>query len=389
MSDQVIYFDYSVTTPTDPRVVEAMQPYWTGVYGDPANPNVAGKVARKALSQAREQIAAILNSKPEYITFTACGTESNYLAIQGAARAMRERGLGSHIVISSVAHSSALAAVEGLVGEGFEVTYLPVDMYGRITEEQVEKALRYDTVLVSTVYASSYVGTINPIGDIGTLLKDHPAVFHLDGVQAPGQLTVDMETLHVDLLTLAAHKFYGPKGVGLVATARNVKLKPLFVGDGKEFGRRAGMEPLPLIVGMAEALRIVDEEREETIRRLIPMRDDLMRRVLWLEPDAFLIGHPIKRLPGHTSFAVRDLDANAVLLHLDEAGIAAGGGLQKIDGELRPHPTLVAMGVGEDRQPGYLRFVLGKYSTQEHIDRLAEMLSGSIQRFWSTMVADA
>jgi cysteine desulfurase len=385
MSQQdYIYLDHSATTPTDPRVVEAMLPYWTGLYGNASSLHQVGKAAAAALTQARETIGEILNcypAGPAEILFTSGGTESDNLALRGVAKALRARGRGNHIITTSVEHHAVLnVAKEMAADEGFDVTFLPVDEYGRVTPQQVVDALRKETVLVSIIYANNEVGTVNPIPEIGAELKKRRVPFHVDAVQAPGLLPLDVKALNIDLLSLSAHKFYGPKGIGLLYARRAVGLKPQIVGGNQQAHRRAGTEPVPMIVGLAEALRLAEAEREETVKRLIPLRDDLIRRVLALIPEAALTGHPTERLPGHASFAMCGLNGDSLLLDLDQVGIGASGGSTCTTGQQEPSHVLLVMGVDPDRLMGQMRFVLGKHSTQEHVDQLVYHLKALVER---------
>lgn len=375
---EFVYLDHSATTPTDPRVVAVMAPFWTEVFGNASSLHRAGKAAATALEQARQTVAEILNcypAGPAEIIFTSGGTESNNLALRGVAQAMRARGRGSHIITTSVEHHAVLDVARDLETDGFEVTYLPVDVFGRVAPEQVIAALRNDTVLASVIYANNEVGTINPIAEIGAELKRRRVLFHVDAVQAPGLLPLDVKALNVDLMSLSAHKFYGPKGIGLLYMRRAVPLRPQIVGGGQQAHRRSGTEPVALIVGLAEALRLAEAERSATVARLQPLRDALITRVLEAIPEAQLTGHPVERLPGHASFTMRGLNGDSILLDLDQSGIGASGGSACTTGQQEPSHVLVAMGVDPDCLMGQMRFVLGRHSTQEHVDRLIYHLS--------------
>ncbi|HLV35811.1 MAG TPA: cysteine desulfurase family protein [Spirillospora sp.] len=382
---EFIYLDHSATTPTDPRVVEAMQPYWTTTFGNPSSLHQVGKAAQAALEQAQETIAAVLNCQaagPSEIVFTSGGTEADNLALKGVAYAMRSRGRGQHIITTSVEHHAVLDVAKELEADGFSVTFLPVDQYGRLTPQQVIEAMRDDTVLVSVIYANNEVGTVNPIAEIGAAIKqkNRRVLFHTDAVQAPGLLPLDVKALNVDLMSLSAHKFYGPKGIGLLYVRRAVPLKPQMEGGGQQAHRRSGTEPVPLIMGMAEALRLAEAEREETVSRLTAMRDDLISRLLATIPEANLTGHPTERLPGHTSFTMRLLNGDSILLDLSEIGIGASGGSACTTGQQEPSHVLLAMGVDPDHLMGQMRFVLGKHSTPEHVDRLIYHLGVLVER---------
>ncbi len=379
------YFDHSATTPTDPRVVEAMLPYWTQVFGNASSAHDVGKAAENALAQAREIVANVLNcypAGPAEILFTSGGTESDNLALRGVAYGMRARGRGKHIITTSVEHHAALDVAKELAEEGFDVTFLPVNEYGQVTAQQVVDAVRDDTILVSVIYANNEVGTINPIAEIGAALKQQKrrVPFHTDAVQAAGLLPLDVKALNVDLLSLSAHKFYGPKGIGLLYMRRAVALKPQIVGGGQQAHRRSGTEPVPLIMGLADALRLAEAEREATVARLTGLRDHLISNILESVPEAMLTGHPTERLAGHSSFALRGLNGDSLLLDLNEVGIGASGGSACTTGQQEPSHVLLAMGVDQDRLMGQMRFVLGKHTTQEQVDRLLYHLKALVER---------
>lgn len=378
--NDTIYLDHSATTPTDPRVVETMLPYWTQQFGNPSSLHQTGKAAAAALEKAREQIAKVLNCAPSEIIFTSGGTESDNLALRGVAQMQRSRGRGAHIITSAVEHHAVMDVAKALAEEGFDVTFLPVDAEGRVTAEQVEAALRPDTILVSIMYANNEVGSVNPIGEIGALMRSRRIPFHVDAVQAPGLLSLDVKALNIDLLSLSSHKFYGPKGVGLLYARRAIPLQAQLLGGTQQAHRRAGTEPIPLIVGMARALELAEAEREQTVAHLVPLRDQLIERVQTLIPEALLTGHRTERLPGHTSFALRGLNGDSILLDLNELGIEASGGSACTTGQQEPSHVLVGMNVDPDRWMGQVRFVLGKHSTVADVDRLLYHLSSLVSR---------
>lgn len=380
MSDSMIYLDHSATTPTDPRVVEAMLPYFTTRFGNPSSLHRIGKEAEAAEQTARSVIAGVLNASPSELIFTSGGTESDNLALRGVAQAARTRGWGAHIITTSVEHHAVYDTARAMIEDGFQVTMLPVDADGRVSPEQVLAALRPDTVLVSIMYANNEVGSVNPIAEIGAVLRQKRALFHVDAVQAPGLLPLDVNALGADLLSLSAHKFYGPKGIGLLYSRRAAPLKPQMLGGTQQAHRRAGTIPVPLIVGMAEALRIAESEREALVSRLVPLRDNLIDRVLAAIPEAALTGHRTARLPGHASFAMWGLNGDSLLLDLNEVGIAASGGSACTTGQQEPSHVLLAMGVEPDRLIGQMRFVLGRHSTQDDVDRLIYHLTALAAR---------
>lgn len=378
-----IYLDHSATTPTDPRVVAAMAPYWTETFGNPSSLHQVGKAAEAALEAARARIATVLNcypAGPAELLFTSGGTESNNLALRGVAYAQKARGRGSHIITTSVEHHAVLDVAKALEEEGFEVTFLPVNAYGQVTAAQVEAALRSDTILVSVIYANNEVGSINPIAEIGAVCKARRVPFHTDAVQAPGLLPLDVKALNVDLMSLSGHKFYGPKGSGLLYVRRAAPLKPQILGGGQQAHRRAGTEPIPLCMGIAEALHLAEAERAATTARLTPMRDNLIRRLIDLIPEAQLTGHPSERLAGHTSFAMKGLNGDSILLDLNEVGIGASGGSACTTGQQEPSHVFLAMGIDPDRLMGQMRFVLGKHTTTAEVERLVYHLMALVER---------
>ena len=382
---EFIYLDHSATTPTDPRVVEAMRPYWTQVFGNASSLHQVGKAASAAIQQAAETIASVLNCQaggPPEIVFTSGGTEADNLALKGVAYAMRGRDRGNHIITTSVEHHAVLDVAKELETDGFEVTFLPVDEWGRVTAQQVVDAMRDDTILVSVIYANNEIGTINPIAEIGAAIKqkNRRVPFHTDAVQAPGLLPLDVQALNVDLMSLSGHKFYGPKGIGLLYVRRAIPLRAEIIGGGQQAHRRSGTEPLPLIMGLAEALRLAEAEREETVKRLTTMRDDFIKRVLTAIPEAKLTGHPTERLAGHSSFVLKLLNGDSILLDLSEVGIGASGGSACTTGQQEPSHVLTAMGVDSDYLMGQMRFVLGKHSTPSHVDRLLYHLTALVER---------
>jgi cysteine desulfurase len=380
MTEQFIYLDNSATTPTDPRVVQAMLPYFAQTFGNPSSLHQAGKTAKAALEEARNTIAAVLNCSPAELIFTSGGTESDNLALRGMAYGMRARGRGSHIITTAVEHHAVLDVAKELAEEGFDVTFLPVDGCGRVTAEQVVAALREDTILVSIIYANNEVGSINPISEIGAELKRRRIPFHVDAVQAPGLLPLDVKVLNVDLLSISSHKFYGPKGVGALYARRALALKPQMLGGTQQAHRRAGTEPVALIVGMAEALRLAEAERAETVARLVPLRNRLIQGVQETIPEAELTGHPTERLPGHSSFTMMKLNGDSILLDLNEVGIGASGGSACTTGQQEPSHVLTAMNIHPDRLMGQMRFVLGKHNTPDDVAHLLYHLKALVER---------
>jgi cysteine desulfurase len=379
--ERTIYLDHAATTPVDPRVVQAMLPFWTEQWGNASSIYSLGRQASQALEEARQSVAHILNCPPKEIIFTSCGTESDNLALRGVAFERQKRAKKNHIITSSIEHHAIAHTVEQLVKHfGFEATYLPVDRFGLVDPADVERAIRPETAVVSIMYANNEVGTIQPIAEIGRITREHKVPFHTDAVQAGGTLSLDVEALNVDLMSLSAHKFYGPKGVGLLYARRGVPLLPMQTGGGHERNRRAGTENVPYVVGLATALRLAWDEAEETNARLARLRDRLVAGVLERIPDSQLSGHPTQRLSNNASFLFRYVEGESILLNLDQMGVAASSGSACTSGSLEPSHVLMAMGYAHEVAHGSLRLTLGKGNTEEEIDRALEGLPGIIDK---------
>lgn len=376
-AERVIYLDHAATTAVDPRVVEAMLPYFSQHYGNASSIYALGREAHKALDEAREKIAAILGCRPTELIFTSGGSESDNLAIKGVAQASQKKG--NHIITSAIEHHAVLHTCQYLEKFGFEVTYLPVDRYGRVNPADVERAITDNTLLVSIMYANNEVGTIEPIREIARLCRARRVPFHTDAVQAGGALDLDVNRLGVDLLSLSAHKFYGPKGVGVLYVRQGTRILPQLQGGSQERNRRAGTENVPGIVGMAEALRLAYANLEQHNAHLCGLRDQLIERLLKL-PGAHLTGHPTERLPNNASFCFEGIEGESVLLNLDMLGIAASSGSACTSASLDPSHVLVAMGIPVELAHGSLRLTLGKENTQEDIDAICAALPGILEQ---------
>jgi cysteine desulfurase len=375
----VIYLDHAATTAVDPRVVEAMLPYFGEQYGNASSLHSLGREARRALDEARADVAEILNCSPSEIVFTSCGTESDNLAIRGTAWLNRQRG--DHIITSPIEHHAVSHTCEQLEKEfGFKVTHVPVDEYGRVDPGDVEQAITERTVLISIMYANNEVGTIEPISEIGEIARRHNIPFHSDAVQGAGSLSLDVRELNVDLLTLSGHKFYGPKGVGVLYVREGVGLLPIQTGGGHERNRRAGTENVPYIAGLAMALKLVEERWEKESRRLTLLRDRLIDGVLSSIARCRLMGHPSERLANNANFIFEYVEGEAILLGLDMHGIAASSGSACATGSAEPSHVLLAMGVPHDVAHGSVRMTLGRENTEQDVDRVVEVLPGVVER---------
>jgi cysteine desulfurase len=380
LPDGTIYMDHAATTPADPAVIERMLPLFAEAFGNPSSIYSLGRRSHLALDDAHEQVARVLNCRPTEVVFTGGGSEADNLAIKGVALAARRRG--QHIVTSAIEHHAVLHTCQYLERQGFEVTYLPVDRFGRVEVAQVAAALRDDTALVSIMYANNEVGSIQPIAEIGALCRSRRIPFHVDGVQAGPALDLDVQGLQVDLLSLSAHKFYGPKGVGILYTRQGTRLQPQILGGSQERNRRAGTENVPGIVGAAEALRLAHERRHEESARLAGLRDRLISGVLQMA-DARLTGHPTERLPNSATFVFPGVEGESLLLSLDLLGIAASSGSACSTGAVEPSHVLTAMGLTAEEARGHLRLTLGRSTTDEDVDAVLRALADVLDRLRS------
>ena len=358
--DNPIYLDYAATTPVDPRVLKAMLPFFNKTFGNPSSVHRYGQQAEAAVESARETVAAVLNCLPDEIVFTSCGSESDNLAIRGTALAMREKTGANRILTSRAEHHAVSKTADQLEKHyDFQVDWLDTDETGMVSPETVEKAISKDTAIVSVMYANNEIGTINPVTEIASICRDHHIPFHTDAVQAAAYLPVDVRSLGVDMMSLGAHKFYGPKGVGVLYVRKGTPILPVQTGGGQESGLRAGTQNVPYIVGFAEALRLTDEEREGRIDHVRKLRDRIIGTVLEEIPDSCLTGHPINRLPNHCSFAFKDMDGNLLLTLLDAAGFACSSGSACKTGNPEPSEVMTAIGLSREWGLGSLRVTLG------------------------------
>jgi cysteine desulfurase len=378
---RTIYLDHAATTAVDPRVVEAMLPYWTQHYGNASSVYNLGRKAHHALDQARQTVAEILNCMPNEVVFTSCGTESDNLALRGVAFERRHRANKNHIISSPIEHHAIGHTAEQLEKQfGFKVTYVPVDQYGMVDPDDVEQAIRPDTATISIMYANNEVGTIEPIAEIGKIARAHKIPFHTDAVQAGGSLSLDVKALNVDMMSLSAHKFYGPKGVGVLYARRGLPFLPMQTGGGHERKRRAGTENVPYIVGLATALKLAYQEIRESNERITRLRDKLIAGVLERIPDSQLSGHPTQRLANNASFLFKYVEGESILLNLDLLGVAASSGSACTSGSLEPSHVLRAMGFPHEVAHGSLRLSLGKENSDQDVDYVLEILPGIVTK---------
>ena len=379
-----VYLDHAGTTPLDSKVLEAMVPYFSQRFGNPSSLHSVGQEARYALDEARERVAGVLHCRPREVVFTGGGTESDNAAIHGVATALQETG--NHVITSSVEHHAVLHACQHLESLGFEVTYLPVDAHGMVQPEAVYNAINERTTLVSIMYGNNEIGTINPISEISKSIKkqaqdlSRTIVFHTDAVQAAGFLDLNVANLGVDLMSLSGHKFYGPKGTGVLYIKRGTAYLPLSHGGGQERERRSGTENIPGIVGLSLALEAANSIREQTSQRCAAMRDRIIEAVLEQIPGSRLNGHPSQRVPNNVNFSFAGVEGEPILLGLDMAGIAASSGSACSSGSLEPSHVLLALGQSAETARGSLRLTLGRDNTEEEVEYLLGILVDLVHR---------
>jgi cysteine desulfurase len=376
-----VYLDYAATTPVDERVMQIMLPYFRESFGNPSSIHRFGQEAEAALENARFTIAQIMNCLPEEIIFTSCGTESDNLALRGAALSARQARGANHILISPVEHHAVSKTAEQLaLLHGFELEYLPVNRFGQTSMEDVAACLRLDTAVVSVIYANNEIGTINPISEIGQLCRSKGITFHTDAVQAAGYLSLDVRTLNTDSVSIGAHKFYGPKGVGALYIRKGVPILPTQTGGGQENGLRAGTQNIPYIVGMAEALRLAQTEKQARSSTVSVLRDHLIGTILEEIPASQLTGHPDERLPNHASFILKGVDGNALLMMLDMEGFACSSGSACKTGNPEPSDVLTSLGFTREWALGSLRVTLGSNTTPTEIEQFLTVLPRVISK---------
>lgn len=376
MSKQPIYLDYNATTPLDRRVIEVMRPYLDQHFGNPSSSHFYGRVARAAVEKARTQVASVLNCVPEEIVFTGGGTEANNYAIRGVALA--RRGKGNHIITSQIEHAAVTNVCNRLQADGFEITYVPVDEHGCVGVAEVAKALRPETILITLMHANNEVGTIQPIEDVARLAKSRAIVFHTDAAQSVGKIATDVKALGVDLLSIAGHKLYAPKGVGALYIREGLEVDLLMQGGGQEGGRRPGTENVLEIVGLGEACAIAGESLASLRAHMERMRERLVAGLLERVPRVRVNGHPTNRLPNTLSLSVEGVDASAVLSEIDEQ-VAASAGSACHSGQVHISPVLKAMNVPDEWARGTLRFSTGRLTTGADIDAAVTTIAGAVK----------
>ena len=373
-----IYLDHAATTPVRPEVLEEILPYFTEYYGNASGIYGVAKESKKALEHAREQVAHAIGARKDEIIFTAGGSESDNMALRGVAEALAEKG--KHIITTQIEHHAILHTCAYLEKKGFRVTYLPVDEMGKVDPAAVEAAICPDTILISIMFANNEIGTIEPIAQIGAIAKKHRVLFHTDAVQAVGHVKIDVEAMQIDLLSMSGHKLGAPKGIGALYIRKGTPIRSLLYGGGQEFGKRAGTENIPGIVGLGKAIEIADTTMEETLPKLTAMRDRLMNGILERVPDCRVNGDRVDRLPGNVNISFIGIEGESLLLLLDALGIAASSGSACTSGSLDPSHVLLAIGLPHEVAHGSLRMTLDYDNTDEEIDYVLEKLPGIVER---------
>ena len=365
-----VYIDYGSASPVDPRVLEAMMPYFKTDVGNPSSLHSSGRKARRELENARGLVAKLVGApNPKSITFTSCATESNNLALRGAA--MRYKDKGNHIITTSIEHMSVINPLKDLQRNGFEVTQIPVDKDGLVDPEKIKNAITEKTMLISVMYANGEVGTVQPVKEIGEIASDKKILFHVDGTAACGKVPLNVENEHIDLLTISSNDMLGPKGVGALYVKQGVRLMPFMLGGGQEFGMRSGSENIPGIIGMGKAAEIAANEMVDEGARMIRLRDRLIDSILKTE-YTYLTGHRTKRLPNNASFRFSFIEGESIILQLNDLGITASTGSACSSKTLEPSHVLIAMGLRHEEAHGSLLLTLGRSLTDEDVDHVID-----------------
>jgi len=373
-----VYMDHAATTPVDPEVVEAMVPYFTEIYGNASSLHSFGREAHNAMEEARSRVARLINAHPEEIIFTAGGTESDNIAIKGVAYANRSRG--DHIITSTIEHPAVLETCRSLEKQGFKVSYIPVDKNGLIELESLKKAVTERTILITIMHANNEIGTIEPIEEIAEIAGTKNIILHSDAVQSTGKILTDVKEIGIDLLSISAHKIYGPKGIGSLYIKKGTRLEPIIHGGGHERGLRSSTENIPGIVGLGKAAELAERRMSEDTAHLTNLRDHLIKATLSNIEESYLNGHPTKRLPNNAHFRFTGIEGEALILNLDEKGIAASTGSACSSKKLLPSHVLMAIGLDEVQAHGSLRLTLGRENTKEDVEYALQVLPETVKK---------
>lgn len=373
-----IYMDNAATSPVKEEVLNEMLPYFKENYGNPSSVYSLGSASKVAIEKARDQVAKAIGADKKEIYFTGGGSESDNWAIKGFA--FNNRKKGNHIITTKIEHHAVLHTCEYLEKQGFEVTYLSVDENGLVDLNDLKAAIKDNTILITIMFANNEIGTIQPIGEIGKIARDHEIIFHTDAVQAIGHIDIDVNDLNIDLLSMSAHKFYGPKGIGALYIRQGVRVSPLIIGGGQEKRKRGGTENVPAIVGMGKAIELATENMEENNKKLLSLRDRLISKIEENIDHVRLNGHRSKRLPGNVNFCFEFIEGESLLLSLDMVGIAASSGSACTSGSLDPSHVLMAIGLTHEIAHGSLRLSLGDFNSEEEVDYVVEKLLAIVNR---------
>lgn len=374
----MIYFDNAATTKLDDEVLKEMMPYLTNMYGNASAIYELGRESRKAIEDAREKVAKVLNCEVGEVYFTSCGSESDNTAIKEIARANKKNG--NHIITSKIEHPAVIETCEQLKKEGFEITYIGVDEKGIVDLEEIKRAIKPTTILISIMFANNEIGTVEPIKEIGKIAKEHKTVFHTDAVQAVGNVRIDVEDMNIDSLSLSGHKFYGPKGVGVLYVKREIEFHSFINGGHQEKNKRAGTENVAGIVGIGKAIELAYQNLDEHNKKITELRDYFINQITAKIPKVKINGDMINRLPGNVNISFEGVDAEGLLLNLDFKKICASSGSACSAGSLEPSRVLLAIGLEKEMAKSSLRVTIGKYNTKEEVDYLIENLEEIIAR---------
>jgi cysteine desulfurase len=373
-----IYLDYAATTPTHPEVIKAMLPYFNESFGNPSSIHSYGQEAKDAVERARDKVATLIGAKSEEIVFTGSGTEADNFAIKGVVLSRQTKG--NHIITSSIEHHAVLETCKFLGKQGFSITYLPVDGYGMVDPNDVKKTITKKTIMVSIMHANNECGTIEPIAEIGKIAREAEVYFHTDAVQTAGHIPLDVNESKVDLLSISAHKLYGPKGVGALYIKKGTRIDSFMHGGSQERGKRASTENVPGVVGFGKATEIAQQEMQAEMQKLTVLRNRLIEGILNGIEYTQLNGHPVKRLPNNVNVSVSYVEGESVLLNLDLDGICASTGSACSSEDLEPSHVLVAMGLPHLQAHSSLRFTLGKWTSEEEINKVLDVLPGIVSK---------
>ena len=374
----MIYFDNAATTKLDDEVLKEMMPYLTNMYGNASAIYELGRESRKAVEDAREKVAKVLNCEVGEVYFTSCGSESDNTAIKGIARANKEKG--NHIITSKIEHPAVIETCEQLKKEGFEITYIGVDEKGIVDLEEIKRAIKPTTILISIMFANNEIGTVEPIKEIGKIAKEHEIVFHTDAVQAAGNVKIDVKDMNIDSLSLSGHKFYGPKGVGVLYVKKGIDFQNFINGGHQEKNKRAGTENVAGIVGIGKAIEFAYQNLDENNKKITELRDYFINQIITKIPNVKINGDMVNRLPGNANISFEGVDAEGLLLNLDLKKICASSGSACSAGSLEPSRVLLAIGLEKEIAKSSLRVTIGKYNTKEEVDYLIESLEEIVAR---------